>query len=290
MAASTPSVTIGVPVYNGARYLADCLDSLLAQDHSEFRVLIADNASSDDTREIAQRYAAGHPRVKYHRHASNIGMYGNMHFLLRSATTPYVKLANCDDFWAPQMLTGALHVLESDATVALAYPMMTLVDSAGAPTQRYTKRLHLVESDPVVRFKRVLNEIGLVSQLMGVMRTAIVQRMRPLRNVPGEDIPFVCEMSLYGKIFQTDAYHYFRRMHPESSSYRRDSKEHQVRLVLASDVTKARFVAWRLNAGLLSRVAASPIPVRSKAALLSNLARRMIWQRRDLRDELLHGG
>lgn len=290
MPSRTPCVTIGVPVYNGSRYLSDCLDSLLAQDHRDFVILISDNASSDSTGQIALRYAALHPNVMYHRHARNIGMYGNMDYLLRSSTTPYVKLASADDFWAPRMLSDALQVLESDPSVSLAYPMMTLVDADGGSMQPYGARLHLVEPDPVERFKRALNEIGLVSQLMGVMRTEVVRKMQRLRNVPGEDIPFVCEMALHGKIFQTDAHQYFRRMHPSASSYRRDSPDHQTRLVLESGARRMRFIAWRLHAGLLSRVASSPLSVWDKAGLGLYLLRRMAWQRQVLRDELLSGG
>lgn len=283
-------MTIGVPAYNAARYLAECLDSLLAQDHRDFVVIVADNASSDATGDIARRYAAADGRIRYHRHDRNIGMYGNMDFLLRSAATPYVKLANADDFWSPQMLGDSLQVLESDPAVALAYPMMTLVDESGVESHRYSRRLHLVEPDPVSRFRRALDEIGLVSQLMGVMRTETVKKMRRLRNVPGEDVPFVCEMSLYGKVFQTDAYQYFRRMHPESSSFERKSRDHQTRYVLESGASLARYTAWRLNVGLLSRVIASPLPLLSKGHLVGFVARHMIRQRRELGEELLHRG
>lgn len=290
MSTRSPSITIGVPAYNASKFLAACLDSLLAQDHGDFILLIADNASSDGTDEICRRYAALDRRVRHHRHSRNIGMYGNMNFLLRSATTPYVKLANADDFWAPTMVSDALRVLEADPEVELAYPMMTLVNEAGVPIQDYEHRLHVMDPDPAVRFKRVLSEIGLVSQLMGVMRTATVRRMRPLRNIPGEDIPFVAEISLYGRIFQTSRHDYLRRMHRDSSSFDRVSDQHQARHVLAAGATGIHLSTWRIQAGLLSRILRSPVRPSVKAHLLAHVGRRIVWNRRALGRELIFRG
>jgi len=289
MSTHNPCITIGVPVYNARGFLAICLDSLLAQEHRDFVLLIADNASTDGTDEVGRRYAAMDRRVRYHRHSRNIGMYGNMNFLLRAATTPYVKLANADDFWAPTMVSESLRVLESDPAIELAYPMMTLVNESGVAIQQYERRLHLVESDPAIRFRRVLTEIGLVSQLMGVMRTATVQRMRPLRNIPGEDVPFVAELSLYGKIFQTNHYGYFRRMHRDSSSFDRTSEAHQVRHVLEAGATGVRYSTWRTHVGLLPRILHSPVRRVVKARLVTYVGRRIIWDRRVLGHELISG-
>ena len=94
-------MTIGVPVYNGERFLAECLDSLLSQTYRGFILLISDNASTDSTEEICQRYVKADSRVRYHRNETNIGLYGNFNLLLRMVRTRYVKLASADDFWAP---------------------------------------------------------------------------------------------------------------------------------------------------------------------------------------------
>ena len=285
-----PHVTIGVPAYNASAHLSVCLDSLLAQVYGDFVLQIADNASTDETEEICRKYVAMDPRVRYHRHPRNIGMYPNMNFLLRTASTPYVKLANADDYWAPGMLTDALRVMESNPDVVLAYPMMTLVDESGAPFQAYGHRLHLVEPDPTIRFKRALSEIGLVSQLMGVMRASTVRRMRPMRSLPGEDILFVCELSLYGKLFQTSEHQYFRRFHPQSSSFKRTSMEHQVRHVLEEGATAVRYLTWRQHVGFMSRIIGSPLSIPGKVELLGHIGRRMVWNRVALGHELLHRG
>lgn len=61
---STPSVTVFTPVYNGARYLADCIESVLSQDYRDFEYTILNNCSTDGTLGIAESYAKKDPRVR----------------------------------------------------------------------------------------------------------------------------------------------------------------------------------------------------------------------------------
>jgi hypothetical protein len=60
-------ITIGLPVYNSARYLAAAIDSILAQSYGDFDLLISDNASTDRTEEICRDYAKRDPRIRYIR-------------------------------------------------------------------------------------------------------------------------------------------------------------------------------------------------------------------------------
>ncbi|HLR96223.1 MAG TPA: glycosyltransferase, partial [Jiangellaceae bacterium] len=72
-----PRVTIGLPVFNGERYLEAAIDSILAQDFQDFELLLADNASTDATLEICERAAARDPRVTVHRSEANRGAAWN---------------------------------------------------------------------------------------------------------------------------------------------------------------------------------------------------------------------
>src|SRR5262245_45586141 len=68
-----PRLTIGVPVYNGERYIRATIDSLLAQTYTDFELIISDNASTDGTEGICREYVAKDPRVKYVRAEINLG-------------------------------------------------------------------------------------------------------------------------------------------------------------------------------------------------------------------------
>jgi glycosyltransferase involved in cell wall biosynthesis len=279
MDAEKALVTICVPVYNGERFLAQCLDSLLSQTYRDFVLLISDNASTDRTAEICQRYANSDSRVRYHRNPVNIGMYGNFNRVLTLARTPYVKLANADDFWAPTMLADAMEQMERDPSLVLCHPRVVLVDEHGGEIRRYDRPLHLIEDDPALRFRRVLTELGLVNQLMGVMRIDAVRSMLPFMSYPPADTVFLAELSLHGKIMELPKFQYFRRLHEESSSWDRKSDAHQIKRVSGAGTRRVYLPTWRYHWGLARRVLHSPLGFGAKLGLLRFLARRAVWDR-----------
>ena len=282
-----PVVTICVPVFNGERFLEQCLDSLLSQTYRDFVLLISDNASTDSTSQICQRYVQLDSRVKYHRNSTNIGLYGNFNFLLRSVRTRYVKLASADDFWAPTMLDDALAVMERDPSLALCYPKAILVDQDGKEIRRYEDSLHMMDDDPVVRFKSALTEVRLVNQLMGVIRTDVVRSMLPLMSQAPADCVFLAEITLYGKVMQLPEYHYFRRFHPDATSWDRGSESHQIRRLHGAGTKHVRFATWKYHWGLFRRLFRSPIAWGRKLLLVRFLGRRVVWDRSTLINECL---
>src|SRR5262249_32665058 len=136
----SPLVTIGLPVYNSARYLRQSLDSLLAQTCADFVLVISDNASTDDTSLICQTYAATDARIRYFRNPTNIGNPRNFNRVFELTTTPYLKWSTGDDFWEPSFLARALEVMERDTAVALCYPKTWIVDAEGGNRTPYEDR------------------------------------------------------------------------------------------------------------------------------------------------------
>ena len=274
-----PRVTIGVPVYNGERFLHQCLDSLLSQTYRNFVLVISDNASTDRTREICEAYVKADPRVRYHRNPVNLGMYGNFNRVLELVGTPYVKLANADDYWAPTMLADCMEQMERNPSLVLCHPRVVLVDKDGGEIRRYDKPLHLMEDDAALRFRRVLTELGLVNQLMGVMRIDAVRSMLPFMPCPPADTVFLAELSLHGKIMELPKFQYFRRFHEESSSWDRKSDAHQIKRVSGAGTRRLHLATWKHHWGLVRRVLHSPLGFGAKLPLLGFLARRAVWDR-----------
>jgi glycosyltransferase involved in cell wall biosynthesis len=110
--AELPSLTIGLPVYNGERYLAQALDALLAQTYQDFELIISDNASTDRTADICQEFVARDARVKYVRQRVNIGAGPNHNAVLTLARGRFFKWAAHDDVYAPTLLERCIEVLE----------------------------------------------------------------------------------------------------------------------------------------------------------------------------------
>lgn len=94
---SAPLISVALPVRNGANYLAQALDSILAQSYSDFELHVSDNASDDETPQILAQYAARDPRVKVSRCAELIPQAANVNRAVRLTSSPWVKLFCHDD-------------------------------------------------------------------------------------------------------------------------------------------------------------------------------------------------
>jgi glycosyltransferase involved in cell wall biosynthesis len=96
-----PDITIGMPVRNGGQQIRAALDSLLAQTKSDFRIIVSDNKSTDDTVAICQEYASRDSRVTVVAQPVNLGICGNFRYVLMEARTPFFMWACHDDVWNP---------------------------------------------------------------------------------------------------------------------------------------------------------------------------------------------
>ena len=103
-----PLVSMGMPVYNGAKYLREALDSLLAQTYKDFELVISDNASTDDTAKICQEYARKDRRIRYIRRKENVGGWKNFDFVRREARGRYFVWAAHDDLRGKSYLEKCL--------------------------------------------------------------------------------------------------------------------------------------------------------------------------------------
>ncbi|HET6324545.1 MAG TPA: glycosyltransferase, partial [Planctomycetaceae bacterium] len=70
---AAPPISIGMPVFNGEKYIVEALDSILGQTYSDFELIISDNASNDRTAEICQEFARKDQRIRYFRQSTNLG-------------------------------------------------------------------------------------------------------------------------------------------------------------------------------------------------------------------------
>lgn len=113
-ACKTPKVSIGMPVYNGARYIREALDTLVAQTYTDLELIISDNASTDATEGICREYAARDPRIKYVRQSRNRGVIVNFQFALAEAVGEYFMWAAYDDKWGCGYLQEAVAVLDRE--------------------------------------------------------------------------------------------------------------------------------------------------------------------------------
>ncbi len=124
-----PKITIGMPVYNGEKFLQAKLDSLLTQTYSNFELLISDNGSTDSTSEICKDYAKKDKRVRYIQHNKNLGITWNFNFVLSEAKNEYFVFTAVDDVIAPNFLEETLKVLLENDNVSACISKIGTYDS-----------------------------------------------------------------------------------------------------------------------------------------------------------------
>lgn len=118
-----PTVTVGIPVYNGASTISCVIESLLAQTFYDFELIISDNASNDGTSKICRQFANADPRIRYVRQKENIGPAANFRFLVDTARAPFFLWAACDDIRSPDFLEENVRFLNANpGYVASASP------------------------------------------------------------------------------------------------------------------------------------------------------------------------
>ena len=108
---SSPSVSICIPTFNGAAYIRECVESALAQTFSNVEVIIADDASTDDTTAIATQLASVDSRVRVSCNTTNLGLVRNWNRAIGLATGAWVKLLFQDDLLDPQYLEELLAIV-----------------------------------------------------------------------------------------------------------------------------------------------------------------------------------
>jgi glycosyltransferase involved in cell wall biosynthesis len=281
-----PRVSVGLPVYNGERYLVESLDSLLAQTFEDFEIVVCDNASTDRTGEIAQLYAVRDPRVRYHRNPQNIGASGNYAVALGLARGHYFRWSTCDDLCAPDYLARALEILDRDPSVVLAYAKTRLIDAEGHVISDYDDNLHLASSRPSERIAHVLERIGLVNAIYGVMRPEVLRRTKLVRPFSGGDYPLMAELALYGRFWEIPEFLFFRRFHPEASSSLKDPQQIQAFFDPQRKRTNI-LILWRQYCAHFGSIWRAPMRVGEKTLAAWSLARIAIQCRNSLGRELL---
>jgi glycosyltransferase involved in cell wall biosynthesis len=198
-----PSVSVGMPVYNGERFIRRAIESILTQDYEDFELIIADNASTDATGEICRSYADRDQRVRYIRNESNIGAAPNHKRVFQMARGMYFKWAAHDDECRPTLLSSCVKILAGAApSVVLVYPQSDVIDEEGRTTREYRTSIEAKDPRPHRRLARVLRSVVLGTPMYGVMRASVLRQTRLIDAFLGSDFVLFAELAMLGEIWE----------------------------------------------------------------------------------------
>jgi glycosyltransferase involved in cell wall biosynthesis len=282
----TPTVSVALPVFNGSRYLEEALDSLLAQTFGDFELLIADNASTDDTPAIAARYAARDPRIRYHRNAENLGAARNFNLAFSRTSGRYFKWAAHDDLVHPEFLARCVKALERDPGAVLAFPRALRIDEQGDPIEDYSPGLPTDSERCAVRLGGLLTPSNCY-QICGVIRREALRQTDLIGAHFCGDRVLLARLGLLGRFIEIPDVLFMPRCHPEMSSEMVYDVRSYVRWFNADRGGRWSFPHWRLFAEYVRSVVTAPIAIEDRAAALWVLSRTLLSRWRLLRGDLM---
>ncbi len=116
-----PLVSLVTPVYNGEKYLAECIESVLVQTYQNWEYIIVNNCSTDRSREIAEGYAKQDARIRIHTNQKFVGMIQNHNIAFRqiSSASQYCKMVHADDWLFPECIMQMVKIAEAHPSVGI---------------------------------------------------------------------------------------------------------------------------------------------------------------------------
>lgn len=230
----SPKLSIGLPVYNGESFLAQALNSLLAQTFRDFEIVICDNASSDRTPEICRSYAQRDNRIRYFRNQRNLGAVANSNLVFELSAAPLFKLASHDDLHREEYLESCVQLLDKHSDVVLAHSNTAFIDENDEffPSELETgsyidpktgvqvKADRLEIGDHVAateRFWQVLSQARWGTHIFGVIRRKALQQTRLHLDFYSSDRVLLSELALLGRFRCQPERLFLKRLHSNVS-------------------------------------------------------------------------
>src|SRR5207253_6315807 len=133
---SVPEISVGLPVYNGEKYLVRALTCLVEQEFENWELIISNNASTDNTRAICKEFASRDRRIRYVENESNIGATRNYNRVFELSKGKYFKWASHDDECAPSFFGRCLEAFEtSPVSTVLVFARAEIIDEESLVTE-----------------------------------------------------------------------------------------------------------------------------------------------------------
>jgi len=275
-----PQVSIGMPVYNGERYLGEALDALLGQTFSDFELIISDNGSQDRTEDICSAYAAKDGRIRYYRNPINFGAGWNFNHVFELAQGKYFRWACHDDLCGPELLEKCLEVLERNPSVILCYPQTVIINEYGHPVSKYHDGFHLRSTKPHERFQQYQHLVRHghgCHPLFGLMRTDVLQQTLPMGSYPSSDLVLLGKLVLQGEFYEVPEPLFLKRDHPQRSLRAHRAFRERIAWYDPGKTGKLHLTRWTWFFAYLNGIRQAPISAFEHFYCYLLMVRWLVW-------------
>jgi glycosyltransferase involved in cell wall biosynthesis len=213
---SVPLVSIGIPVFNGANYIRQAIDSILEQTYPNLEIIISDNASTDQTAEICNGYLNNDLRIRYYRNEKNIGAGANYDSCFNLSCGKYFKWSAHDDMIESTYIEKAVSLLEQNNEAVLCISQVRQVDENSNTIRVYDLNYPgLSSTRPSQRFRPMLMDMTGCEYFFGLFRRDSLIGSELHGNFINSDKILIAEMALRGNFIKIDEPLFLHREHVE---------------------------------------------------------------------------
>ena len=210
----TPELTIGIPIYNGEKFLYSKINAILKLGYEDFEIILSDNASTDKTKEICESFLKQDKRIQYIHHNKNIGPVKNFEFILKNAKGKYFMWTAVDDIILPGFIEKNLEQLQNKKIVC----SVSQVEYYGEKTdkikevkyngfiQKIQQNLSPLKNIPAsgkldTKIRKYLTLRGHHHVFYGIYRTEQIKNFFVNNNFSGFDFATMLNSLKFGNIF-----------------------------------------------------------------------------------------
>jgi glycosyltransferase involved in cell wall biosynthesis len=214
-------VSVGMPVFNGEKYLRQTIEAILAQTYKNFELIISDNASTDKTRQICFEYTKRDDRIIYHRNEKNLGAARNYNITFNLSSGVYFKWAAHDDILDPEYLKKCVAVLDKNESILCCHSKVGRINENGILVGSYDERTldNISSFKPHKRFADMLSQRNACWTIFGVIRASALKKTPLLGNYIGSDRNLLAELALMGRTYEIPERLMLRRDHPKAFTH-----------------------------------------------------------------------
>ena len=219
---SNPELTIGIPVFNGEKFLVEKILSILNLNYDNFELIISDNGSTDSTKKICEEFTSKDDRIRLFLQEKNLGPNWNFDFVLKKAKGEYFMWTAVDDKILPGFIEKNISVLKKNNRVACS---ISQVKPYGEKTEflsekqtigffRKLKKKIIRSFTPLKNFptfgpyrkknRTYLKTRGHHQAFYGIYRTKQIQKIFVSEFITGFDLATMLNVLKYGDIFVLD--------------------------------------------------------------------------------------
>lgn len=284
-------VFIGMPAYNGERFIGEAIDSLISQSYTDWTLLISDDASTDSTQTICRKYVEKDNRIVYYRQEKNIGMFPNFKFVLDHAQGDYFMWAAHDDIREKDYLNVCVDHLERNKNLGLATTRMAAIDSFGRTMTEELELTRLSGKPGYVSVARyvlqpeILGKCNLMYGLFTMKAARATWAAYPQRHVWGQDYMFSLALISRFEIYVDPQILFKKRLGGFSSPHAlADDRENAVRKVAYKHPKNHMFPFGRFGSylkGHMEALAGTPYRPLAAALLFMRLPRAAVIHMRE---------